>query len=282
MRNHYATAFADAVGGGPPPRRRPARARGRRPARSTTRCSAARLPPEVVDAVSATLVAVAQHHLLPARGRACSPPGRAASTTPAAARAPARTSGTTPRRAAYLFPELERSARRTEFLHETRADGRMNFRTNSVFGNAAVGLPPGGRRPARRDRAALPRVALQRRRRRSCASSGRAPSGPSTSRSTEWDCDGDGVLDSKQHNTYDIEFYGAELAGATRCSSPRCAPGPRWPTTLGDAETAPSATATPPTRRSDRMDALLFNGEYYEQTPRRRRRPPLPVRHRAA
>src|SRR5262249_32634115 len=31
---------------------------------------------------------------------------------------------------AFLFPELERSMRRVEFLGETDADGRMNFRTN--------------------------------------------------------------------------------------------------------------------------------------------------------
>ena len=37
--------------------------------------------------------------------------------------------------AAFLLPELERSARRTEFRHEVRDDGRMNFRTNAVFGN---------------------------------------------------------------------------------------------------------------------------------------------------
>ena len=46
-----------------------------------------------------------------------------------------------------------------------RDDGRMSFRTNSVFGNDPDGVPSRRRRPAGHDRAALPRVALQRRRR---------------------------------------------------------------------------------------------------------------------
>ena len=67
--------------------------------------------------------------------------------------------------AAWLFPALERSARRTEFLDETLPDGRMRFRTNSVFGNTPMEFHPAVDGQLGSVVRALPRVALQRRRR---------------------------------------------------------------------------------------------------------------------
>ena len=67
--------------------------------------------------------------------------------------------------AAFLFPELERSMRRVEFGLETDPDGRMNFRTNRIFGAAPAAVPPRGRWPARYGRAPLSGVEVRRGRR---------------------------------------------------------------------------------------------------------------------
>ncbi len=164
--------------------------------------------------------------------------------------------------AAFLFPELERSARRTEFVHETRPDGRMNFRANSVFGNAAWDFHPAV------DGQLGAVVRLHREWRFSGDDGLLRECWPGVRRAvdyafTAWDSDGDGVLDSQQHNTYDIEFYGpnslansmffaALLAAASMAAH------------LGDHGTA-TRYGDAAARGARRMDALLFNGEYYEQ-----------------
>lgn len=164
--------------------------------------------------------------------------------------------------AAFLFPELERSARRTEFVHETRPDGRMNFRANSVFGNAAWDFHPAV------DGQLGAVVRLHREWRFSGDDALLRECWPGVRRAvdyafTAWDSDGDGVLDSQQHNTYDIEFYGpnslansmffaALLAAASMAAH------------LGDHGTA-ARYRDAAARGARRMDALLFNGEYYEQ-----------------
>lgn len=163
---------------------------------------------------------------------------------------------------AWLFPDLERRARRIEFTLETRDDGRMNFRTNQIFGSPAWDFHPA----VDGQLGAIVRVY------REWLLSGdevflRAV-WPGVVRALEfafreWDADGDGVLDGLQHNTYDIEFLGtnslansmffAALAAAAKLAEH-----------LGEAE---RATRWRETGRvgAERMDALLFNGEYYEQ-----------------
>ena len=163
---------------------------------------------------------------------------------------------------AWLFPGLERSARRTEFLLETRDDGRMNFRTNRIFGS-----PPWDFHPAVDGQmGAIIRVY------REWLLSGDddflAEVWPGLVRAldyafTEWDADGDFVLDSKQHNTYDIEFYGenslansmfyAALLAAAELADHR------GETDRADQWRRAAALG------AGRMDALLFNGEYYQQ-----------------
>lgn len=108
---------------------------------------------------------------------------------------------------AYLFPELEKSARINEFLRETDAEGKMTFRTRRYFGMTDWGMYPavdgqfGTIMRAWRewnltgDRNYLESIY------------------PSVLRAfdygmREWDQDGDGIPDARQHNTYDIEFYG--------------------------------------------------------------------------
>ncbi len=164
--------------------------------------------------------------------------------------------------AAYLFPELERDARRTEFVQETRADGRMNFRANSVFGNAPWDFHPAV------DGQLGAVVRLHREWRFSGDDALLKDCWPGVKRAvdyafSEWDSDGDNVLDSRQHNTYDIEFYGANslansmfFAGLTAAAA--------MAAHLGEDDVA-ARYRQAAAAGAARMDELLFNGVYYEQ-----------------
>lgn len=163
---------------------------------------------------------------------------------------------------AWLFPDLERSARHTEFTLETREDGRMNFRTNRIFGS-----PPWDFHPAVDGQmGAIVRVY------REWLLSGDdafvRELWPSLCAAldyafTEWDSDGDGVLDSRQHNTYDIEFYGENsLANSMFFAALRAAA--ELAERVGDAARA-ARWREAAAAGAQRMDALLFNGEYYQQ-----------------
>ncbi|WP_238010586.1 GH116 family glycosyl hydrolase [Dactylosporangium sp. AC04546] len=164
--------------------------------------------------------------------------------------------------AAFLFPELERSARRTEFLHETRPDGRMNFRANSVFGNAPWDFH------AAVDGQLGAVIRLYREWRFTGDDAFLAELYPGARRAldyafTAWDADGDGVLDSEQHNTYDIEFFGPNSLANSMFAAALHA-GARMAGHLGDAAAA-TRYREAAHRCAERTDALLFNGEYYEQ-----------------
>lgn len=260
VRNHYATLFADAWDA--------ARHLNDRLPELEAATQAfhdvlfdGTLPPEVVDAVTSTLVA--------ARSTTCF---RLEGGVFAAWEGSFDHSGSCEgtcthvwnyaQTLAQLFPELERSARRTEFLHETREDGRMNFRANSVFGNAPWDFHPAV------DGQLGAVVRLYREWRYSGDDTFLAELWPAARRAvdfafTEWDSDGDGVLDSRQHNTYDIEFYGPNsLANSMFFAALTAAAA--MAEHLGDAETAHRFREAA-ARGAERMDALLFNGEYYEQ-----------------
>jgi len=164
--------------------------------------------------------------------------------------------------AAYLFPELERDARRTEFVQETRADGRMNFRANSVFGNAPWDFHPAV------DGQLGAVVRLHREWRFSGDDALLKDCWPGVKRAvdyafSEWDSDGDNVLDSRQHNTYDIEFYGANsLANSMFFAG--LAAAAAMAAHLGEDDVAARYRAAA-AAGATRMDELLFNGVYYEQ-----------------
>lgn len=166
---------------------------------------------------------------------------------------------------AFLFPSLEREMRRIEFLTETAPDGHMNFRAFHTFEAewtwrgeriAAVDGQMGCILRAYREwllsgdrgwlvsiwpgvKAAMNFAAVQ------------------------WDTDGDGVLDGRQHNTYDIEFYGPNplcniyyLAALRACEEMARA--------LDEPDVAERCRRAF-TTASQRVDALLWNGEYYQQ-----------------
>ncbi|MCS6918543.1 MAG: non-lysosomal glucosylceramidase, partial [Fimbriimonadales bacterium] len=90
-----------------------------------------------------------------------------------------------------------------------------------------------------------------------------------------WDADRDGVMENAQHNTYDIEFFGANpmtgvwyLAALRACEA--------MAQLVGDADFAAEC------RRlfeqgSAWLDTHLFNGEYYEQRVQTPEEPPHPA-----
>jgi uncharacterized protein (DUF608 family) len=164
--------------------------------------------------------------------------------------------------AAWLFPELERSARRTEFLHEVREDGRMNFRANSVFGNAPWEFH------AAVDGQLGAIIRLYREWRFSGDDAFLRECWPGARRALEyavehWDSDEDGVLESEQHNTYDIEFHGENSLANSMFFAALLAAA-RIVDHLGDDETA-TRYREAAERGAVAMDAMLYNGEYYIQ-----------------
>lgn len=163
---------------------------------------------------------------------------------------------------AFLFPELERSARLNEFLLETNPDGKMTFRGQRRFGMPDWGMYPAvdGQygtimRAWREWKLSGDREYLQ-------------TIYPIVLRAfdfglREWDPDGDGVPESRQHNTYDIEFFGANplsavmLLGATRAVEAMAQE-------LGDAGRAQSMSALFK-RSQENFDRICWQGEYYVQ-----------------
>ncbi|ASW53782.1 GH116 family glycosyl-hydrolase [Plantactinospora sp. KBS50] len=260
VRNHYATAYPDAWAVA-----RDLTARLPRLEADTRAFHAALfgsdLPREVLDAVSATLVAVRSTTCFRLAG------GRFAAWEGSFARSGSCEGTCThvwnyAQTVAYLFPELERDARRTEFVRETRPDGRMNFRANSVFDNAPWDFHPAV------DGQLGAIVRLYREWRFSADDALLRDCWPGARRAleyafTRWDSDGDGVLDSEQHNTYDIEFHGPNsLANSMFLAALRAG------AALADAAGEPATARRwreAAARGGARMDELLFNGEYYDQ-----------------
>lgn len=163
---------------------------------------------------------------------------------------------------AFLFPELERSMRRIELGVETDESGSMAFRTMQVYG-----LPRWEMLPATDGqlgtivrlyrewslcgddeflRALWPKAAL------------------ALDFAFEyWDQDDDDVLDSRQHNTYDIEFHGPNSLSNSFFYAALAA-GERMAARVGDTERELRYREARE-RGSARMDEMLWNGEYYEQ-----------------
>ncbi|WP_047524479.1 GH116 family glycosyl-hydrolase [Microbacterium sp. ZOR0019] len=163
---------------------------------------------------------------------------------------------------AWLFPSLERSARRVEYLLETDAAGAQKFRGNRVFGGPSWFMGPAV------DGQLGTLLRLHREWRFSGDDDFLRELWPAAARTLdyairEWDRDGDGLLDGELHNTYDIEFHGAEpLANGVYLAALRA--GARMAAHLGERARAEGWSA-----RADHvaaaMDETLWNGEYYRQ-----------------
>jgi uncharacterized protein (DUF608 family) len=164
--------------------------------------------------------------------------------------------------AAFLFPELEQSMRRVEFLLETEPDGLMQFRTNRIFGG-----PPWGFMPAV-DGQLGAIVRVYREWRFTGDDAFLRDLWPNVVRSLEfalrhWDADGDAVLEAPQHNTYDIEFVGATSYANSLLYAALTAVA-ALADHLGEQDRAARYRALA-TRGAETMDRLLWNGEYYVQ-----------------
>lgn len=163
---------------------------------------------------------------------------------------------------AHLFPELERGARRIEFLLETDHEGAMQFRTNRIFGGPSWGMLPAV------DGQLGTIVRLYREWSFSGDDSFLRELWPAARRALdfalrEWDTDGDGLLDAEMHNTYDIEFDGVEpLANVWLIAALRAAEA--MARHLGETEVADDY-ARAADRTAGRVDEELFTGEYYRQ-----------------
>ncbi|ROR96570.1 uncharacterized protein (DUF608 family) [Salana multivorans] len=163
---------------------------------------------------------------------------------------------------AWLFPSLERSARRVEYLLETDEEGAQKFRSNRVFGGPAWFMTP----------AVDGQLGTFLRLHREWRFSGDDaflrelwPAARSTldHAATHWDRDGDGLLDGELHNTYDIEFHGIEpLANSMYLAALRA--GVVMAEHLGEPETAVRWRGLADTVARG-MDDVLWNGEFYRQ-----------------
>ena len=152
--------------------------------------------------------------------------------------------------------------RRVEFAVETDDDGRMAFRARRIFG-----LPKWEMLPAADGQLGAV-VRLYRDWKLSGDDGFLRSLWEKAARALDfafdfWDTDGDAVLDSEQHNTYDIEFYGPNsLMGSIFYAALKA--GAEMAAFMGDdARSARYQRAL--TEGSARMDALLWSGEYYIQ-----------------
>lgn len=108
---------------------------------------------------------------------------------------------------AFLFPELERSMRHTDFTYNMRDDDSMAFRTLVPVGRAQWNFRPAA------DGQMGCIIKLYREWQNCGDNEFLKEHWPAAKRAlefawTHWDADRDGLMEGQQHNTYDIEFYG--------------------------------------------------------------------------
>jgi len=169
---------------------------------------------------------------------------------------------------AYLFPSLEREMRRIEFVIETEPDGWMSFRSFKTFGEEWRWTWGDQKPEAAVDGQMGSIVRVLREYRLSGDRAWLETVWPGVKRaidyaSLQWDTDGDGVLDGRQHNTYDIEFYGPNpLCGFYYLAGLRAVE--ELATIMGEPELA-SRCRDVFERGSRRLDELCWNGEFYVQ-----------------
>ncbi len=169
---------------------------------------------------------------------------------------------------AFLFPSLEREMRRIEFVVETEDSGYMAFRSTKTFPELYVSPWASGRGEAAADGQMGSILRVYREWLLSGDLDWLRMVWPGVKRaiiyaSAHWDTDGDGVLDGRQHNTYDIEFYGPNPL----CSIYYLA-GLRAVEELADVMDEPELARRCQevfVRGSRQLDALLWNGDYYIQ-----------------
>jgi non-lysosomal glucosylceramidase len=162
---------------------------------------------------------------------------------------------------AFLYPELERSMRRTDFTYNMRSDNSMAFRTLVPLGRAQWSFRPAA------DGQMGCIMKLYREWQISGDDDFLKQLWPAAKRAlefawTHWDADKDGLFEGQQHNTYDIEFYGPNPMMSTLYQGALRA-GELMANAVGDAETAESYRQV----REQGVKNLqqLWNGEFYIQ-----------------
>ncbi|RPJ57845.1 MAG: hypothetical protein EHM24_29135, partial [Acidobacteria bacterium] len=185
---------------------------------------------------------------------------------------------------AFLFPELERSVRLTDYGYNTLPDGEQKFRTmlplqTGVLWNyvAAADGQMGTLLKLYREWLISGDDDYLR---------GLWPQAKKTLAFAwkHWDPDRDGVMEGEQHNTYDIEFYGPNtMCGALYLGALRAAE--VMARYLGDPDADEYARIYASGRA--RLDRELWNGEYYRQSvrnpePAESRKHLSPARHPSA
>jgi non-lysosomal glucosylceramidase len=167
---------------------------------------------------------------------------------------------------AFLFPTLEQNMRRTEFLEEVEADGKMNFRVMKLFDSEWVWH--GQSAPAAADGQMGTVMRVYREWKLTGDTEFLRQLWPSVKKTLKyslinWDTDGDTVFDGVQHNTYDIEFYGPNpLTGVFFLGALKA--GKHMAEHLGEEETAKMYAAVFE-RSSSKLEELTWNGEFYVQ-----------------
>lgn len=164
---------------------------------------------------------------------------------------------------AFLFPELERSMRRTDFEYNMRPDGSMSFRT----------LVPVEQRAQWKFRPAADGqmgciLKLYREWQISGDTAFLRELWPQAKTALEfawrhWDRNRDGVMEGQQHNTYDIEFYGPNTMMGTLYLGALKA-GAIMADAAGDKSTAELYRQV--YQQGCRNLEDLWNGEYYIQS----------------
>ena len=165
---------------------------------------------------------------------------------------------------AYLFPSLERSMRETEFQIETDDEGKMSFRAFRAF----PGTISWDAVEAASDGQCGTIMSLYREWKLSGDTDWMNAQYPGAKRALDyacsvWDQDRDGVTESKQHNTYDISFYGPNpLSGIMFLAALKA--GVRLAEAAGDYESADKYRNLFEQGRIN-LDRTLWDGDYYVQ-----------------
>ncbi|MBI1387569.1 MAG: hypothetical protein GC154_03885 [bacterium] len=163
---------------------------------------------------------------------------------------------------AHLFPSLERTMRVVDFNVNTSGVGRMAFRTLLPLGKAFWWFGPAA------DGQMGTVVKLYREWKLSGDMDFLKKVWPNAKKAlefawTEWDPEKSGVMTERQHNTYDIEFYGPNpMMGAIYLCALRA--GEEMARALGDDASADEYRAVYD-KGSKTLDEKTWNGEYYIQ-----------------
>ena len=164
---------------------------------------------------------------------------------------------------AFLFPSLERNMREMDFLVETDEAGMMHFRAMQVFGEEHKWYTP-----VAVDGQLGCIMRFFREWRLSGNNDFLARLWPKAKLALdfairEWDADRDGMIESEQHNTYDISFFGPNMmTGALFLGALRA--GAIIASHLGDGDLAQFYRDLE-AKSASAYDASLWNGEFYRQ-----------------